>query len=93
MLITDTHTGKLYVGSATGEEGIWARWSSYVATGHGGNKDLRKLLKAEGSDYVRHFQYAILEIADNHTSVEDVLHREDHWKRVLMSREHGYNAN
>ena len=25
-LITDTRTGKLYVGSATGEGGIWARW-------------------------------------------------------------------
>lgn len=35
-LISDTETGKLYVGSAYGEEGIWGRWSNYVATnGHG----------------------------------------------------------
>ena len=29
-LITDTKTGKLYVGSATGEGGIWQRWSEYA---------------------------------------------------------------
>lgn len=92
-VITDTATGKLYVGSATGEGGIWARWSQYAVNGHGGNKDLKKLLKAEGADYARHFQYAVLEIADTHTSADDVLARESHWKRVLASREHGYNAN
>ena len=92
-LITDTHTGKLYVGSATGEGGIWSRWSQYAANGHGGNRDLRKLLKAEGPEYARHFQYAVLEIADTHASDDQVRDREDHWKRVLASREHGYNAN
>jgi len=92
-LIQDTQTGKLYVGSATGEGGIWARWSQYSATGHGGNADLRKLLRVEGADYARHFQYTVLEIADTHASEDDVLGRESHWKRVLGSREHGYNAN
>ena len=92
-LITDTSTGKLYVGSATGDGGIWARWSQYAATGHGGNKELKKLLKSEGADYARHFQYAVLEIADTHASAEEVIRREAHWKRVLGSREHGYNNN
>ena len=82
-LITDTKTGKLYVGSGTGEGGIWARWSQYAATGHGGNRDIRKLLKAEGRDYSRNFQYAVLEIADTHASDDQVRRREDHWKRVL----------
>ena len=92
-LITDTNTGKLYVGSATGEGGIWGRWCAYASNGHGGNKDLRKLLKAEGADYAGNFQYAVLEIADTHASSDEVLARESHWKRVLGSREHGYNAN
>jgi hypothetical protein len=35
-LITDTKTGKRYVGSAYGESGIWSRWCAYAATGHGG---------------------------------------------------------
>src|SRR5258705_10171690 len=43
-LISDTKTGKLYVGSAYGDEGIWGRWSKYVATnGHGDNKTLKEL--------------------------------------------------
>lgn len=92
-LITDASTGKLYVGSATGTGGIWARWAAYAKSGHGGNRDLRKLLKAEGTEYARHFQYAVLEIADTHASSEEVLARESHWKSVLRSREHGYNAN
>lgn len=92
-VITDTHTGKLYVGSATGEGGIWARWSDYAANGHGGNNELRLLLKERGEGYAQHFQYALLEIADTHTTNEEVLARESHWKQVFGSREHGYNAN
>ena len=92
-LITDTYTGNLYVGSATGDGGIWARWFQYAVDGHGGNVELRQLLAREGPLYSRHFQYAVLEIADTHAGVEDVIRRETHWKRVLCSREHGNNAN
>ena len=36
-LITDTASGKLYVGSATSENGmLLARWSDYIDSGHGG---------------------------------------------------------
>ena len=31
-VIADRATGKLYVGSATGDEGIWGRWRTYSAT-------------------------------------------------------------
>lgn len=92
-VISDTDTGKLYVGSATGEGGIWARWSTYSATGHGGNRDLRVLLREKGPEHARHFQFAILETADTKTGEDEILERESHWKRVLLSREHGYNAN
>jgi len=92
-LITDTATGKLYVGSATGEGGIWDRWCDYSASGHGGNKELIAILKTHGSEYSSNFQYSILEIADTHTSTNDVLDRESYWKNVLCSREYGYNAN
>lgn len=92
-LITDTKTGKLYVGSATGEGGIWQRWSEYAANGHGGNRELVALLSDKGQDYSNNFQYSILEIADTHASNADVLARESYWKDVLCSRVHGYNAN
>ncbi|WP_136515945.1 GIY-YIG nuclease family protein [Geomonas edaphica] len=91
-LITDTTTGKCYVGSATGEGGIWQRWADYANSGHGGNLKLQKLLNVD-CEYCNHFHFSILEIADTHTSVEDILQREAHWKNVLCTREHGYNAN
>ena len=41
-LITDKATGKLYVGSATANDGmLLSRWSSYVQNGHGGNIELK----------------------------------------------------
>lgn len=92
-LITDTETGRLYVGSATGLGGLWARWSQYSADGHGGNADLKALLTERGKDYARHFTFAVLEIADTHAGTDDVLRRESHWKDVLCTRQHGYNKN
>ena len=93
-LISDQRTGKLYVGSATGGEGIWSRWCAYSATGHGGNSELKDLLKKEGDSYVENFQFGVLEIADTHASTEDIRRRESHWKDLLLSRiPNGYNAN
>ena len=43
-VIADRQNGKLYVGSATGEGGIWDRWKAYAETGHGDNKELKDLL-------------------------------------------------
>jgi hypothetical protein len=93
-VITDRYTGKLYVGSATGVGGIWSRWCSYSWSGHGGNVELIDLLAKEGASYAEHFQYGVLEIADTHASVEEILRREAHWKDLLCTRApHGYNAN
>jgi hypothetical protein len=92
-LITDTSDGRLYVGSATGHEGLWSRWSAYSKNGHGGNKELKALLKEKGREHTIGFQYSILEIADTHASDQDVIDREVHWKNVLDSRSHGLNGN
>lgn len=92
-VISDASNGRLYVGSANGGAGLWGRWCAYAADGHGGNRDLKRVLVEEGSAHARHFRYAVLEIADTHADAEHVLAREAHWKRVLASREFGYNAN
>lgn len=92
-LIADERTGKLYVGSASGEGGFWRRWSEYSETGHAGNVELRRLLRAEGEERAGAFRFSILETADIAAHPEDILRREAHWKRVLLSREHGWNAN
>lgn len=92
-LICDEETGQLYVGSAAGEGGFWQRWTQYADNGHGGNVELREMLRCHGPDRCASFRYSILEIADVATSEERVLAREEHWKRVLLSRVHGLNAN
>ena len=92
-LISDTATGRFYVGSAYGERGIWHRWSEYADDGHGGNVELKKLLADEGAKYAENFRYSILEIADLHDSQDNILQRESHWKDILMSRTYGLNAN
>lgn len=94
-LITDKFNGKLYVGSATSDKGmLLQRWRSYIANGHGGNKELVELVNIKGMDYVKaNFQYSILENynakVDNHL----ILERESWWKETLKSRQFGYNSN
>jgi hypothetical protein len=90
-LITDTSTGRHYVGKASGKSGIWQRWCSYAENGHGGNKELKKVLKNKGEQHMTHFQYSILEIADTHASDKDILARETYWMNALKSRKFGMN--
>ncbi len=94
-LITDKSNGRLYVGSATAERGmILARWRSYINNGHGGNKELRRIVEEKGIDHVRnYFQYTILENYNAKVDDEFILSRESYWKKVLKTREFGYNDN
>jgi hypothetical protein len=89
-LITDISSGKMYVGSAYGENMILGRWESYVRSGHGGNVGLKPL----GKEYIRkNFEYSILDIFKSTTDDKIIIKRESWWKNVLKSREHGYNEN
>ncbi|MEQ8745518.1 GIY-YIG nuclease family protein [Pyruvatibacter sp.] len=94
-LLTDTTTGKRYVGSAYGDEGIWSRWSSYISSGHGGNAELRALATDPSLEYCRRsFRFALLEYRSNRTPDEVIIGRENFWKRILLTRgEHGLNRN
>lgn len=94
-LITDTKNGKLYVGSATSENGmLLQRWKDYILNGHGGNKELVDLVSKEGFDYVKeYFQYSILENYNAKIDDKVILQRESWWKETLQSRKFGYNKN
>ena len=92
-IITDVATGGQYVGSAYGGIGVWQRWSEYAKSGHGGNKELRELLRVEGSEYARNLQFSVLEVCDINASDDHIISRESHWKSVLMTREFGLNWN
>lgn len=94
-LITDKNTGKLYVGSATSDNGmLLQRWRSYADNGHGGNKKLKHLVEENGMDYIRsYFQYSILENYNSKIADNVILMRESWWKDVLQTRKFGYNDN
>ncbi len=92
--ITDTSTGQLYIGSASGDgAGIWQRWSAYANVNNltGGNKTFEEL-KKNGADYIiDNFTYSILEIFDMRTKRDYIVRREEFWKRVFKSVEYGMN--
>ncbi|MCW8087658.1 GIY-YIG nuclease family protein [Sabulicella glaciei] len=94
-LITDTMTGLRYVGSAYGDNGIWSRWCSYAATGHGGSVELRKLAAEPSLAYIRQaFRFALLEHRPVGTADEVILRREAYWKQILLTRDQfGLNRN
>ena len=83
------------MGSATSQTGmLLQRCSSYAADGHGGNIELRELVKQLGLDYVKeNFQYSILENYNARMDDEYILKRESWWNETLCTRTHGYNKN
>lgn len=89
-LITDTYNGKIYVGSAYGDDMILNRWKSYVKTGHGSNKELKGL---DFNHIKKYFRYSILDIFKSTTDIQAIIERENWWKETLLSRRFGYNAN
>lgn len=94
-LITDTNTGKLYVGSATAQYGmLLQRWTNYISDGHGGNECLKDIAESRGFDYIKkYFQYSILENYNARMDDNYILKRESWWKDTLKSREYGLNRN
>lgn len=93
-MISDVITGKRYIGSAYGSQGIWSRWVNYVATGHGGNAELRELVTEPTLEYCRRaFRFALLEYRPALTPDDVIVGRESFWKRILLSREYGLNRN
>lgn len=88
-LVSDTQTGELFVSSASGEGGIWRSWCECATNGHGGNTELRRLLDSDEAERASAFRYSILETADVRASHDDVLERERHWRKVLLSGDRG----
>lgn len=93
-LISDKKTGKAYVGKADGGDGVWQRWSSYIFTGHGFNKELVGLSKNFGIGYARkNFKFTIIEAWPFQTDDKVINKRETYWKDALLTRDFGYNLN
>jgi len=94
-LITDTKTGKVYVGKADGTQGVWQRWRDYYRNGHGNDQGIRELIEREGYEYaIENFRFSLLEVVAG-LNEQNINSRESHWKNVLLSRNEkfGYNRN
>ena len=85
-LIKDKTSGKLYVGSAYGDQGIYGRWTAYAKNGHGGNLELQNLDPTN-------FQFSILEIVPATATADSVIDCENRWKKKLGTRIFGLNKN
>lgn len=89
-LITDVHTGKMYVGSAYGQDMILGRWKNYINNGNGGNVELKKI----NFEYIKeNFRYSILDIFKSTIDDTKIIERESWWKETLLTRKFGYNKN
>lgn len=92
--LTDTNTGKLYIGSATGDGGVAQRWGNYLDSKHGGNKKLIELYEQKGAEYFeKYFTYTLLEYFVLSYDPFKILEREQYWKRCLDTIKNGYNDN
>ena len=92
--LTDTKTGKLYIGSATGEGGVAQRWGNYLDSKHGGNKKLVALYHEKGAGYFEeYFTYTLIEYFGLSYDPVKIIEREQYWKRCFDTIQHGYNDN
>ena len=89
-LIVDRESGKQYVGSAYGENGLLGRWSCYAQTHHGHNKRMRELLEEYPQRY-HSFQFSILQILPKTITSEGVVQVEQEFKRKLLTVSFGLN--
>jgi len=91
-LIVDAQTGKHYVGSAYGVGGLLGRWKEYVASYHGHNVNMVEGMRAEPAMFER-FQFSVLQILPKSSTADEVVAVETLYKRKLLSKEFGLNAN
>jgi hypothetical protein len=91
-LVVDGRSGQQYVGSATGNGGLWQRWCEYANTGHCHNLRLKELCD-RGVDHPAAFSFSILEPFSRTLSREKALSLERFFKQKLGSRAFGLNEN
>lgn len=91
-LIVDRETGKQYVGSAYGKDGLLGRWSCYVNSLHGNNKLMKELICDHPGRY-HYFQFSILQILPKTATDDEVIQTESLYKKKLLTIPFGMNDN
>ena len=73
---------------------LLSRWAGYIKTFHNGNEGLKELFEINGENYFKqYFKYSIIENFNSKVNPDFVIDRESYWKKVLDTRNHGYNKN
>ncbi|MFI3228810.1 MAG: GIY-YIG nuclease family protein [Bacillota bacterium] len=90
--ITNRNTGKIYIGSSYGSDGLLGRWKEYVSSHHGGNKKLKEVLAIKSTEFEA-FQFSILQVLSKSLSADEVIAIETSYKNKLLTVEFGLNAN
>lgn len=87
--------GKIYIGSATSNNGLlYSRWKNYADNGTGGNKELEKIKREKGMEYIKkYFTWSIIENFNSKVDDSFILERERFWKKVFNSIKCGLNDN
>lgn len=91
-LITDRKSGKQYIGSTYGRDGIWGRWKGYADTIHNGNKKILEIIN-ESPNYKYNFLYTILKVLPIDITDQEAIKYENLYKLKLGSKVYGLNAN
>lgn len=91
-LIVDSITGKQYIGSAYGREGILGRWKDYAKNGHGDNV-LLKQLQQHDINYCKNFRFTILQTLSKSLTNKEVIQWEQLYKEKLGTMVFGLNSN
>ena len=92
-LILDTKSGKQYVSSASGSEGIWGRWTNYASDGHGGNQKLRELIIKDTTTYPAAFRFSMSQVLPTTMPREEVNAWELRFRLKLGTVATGLNSN
>ncbi len=91
-LIVDLESGKQYVGSSYGKNGLLERWKCYVDTKHGNNKKMKELI-VNIPDRFHSFQFSILKILSPSVTADEAIEYERMYKKKLLPKQFGLNDN
>lgn len=80
------------MGKADSSDRNLGRWTAYARDGHGGNIVLRDLAGLDAT-HSRHFQFSTLWVFRPNAPRAKADEAESHFKRALVTRQHGMNRN
>lgn len=92
-MIIDKSSGKQYIGSAYGKDGLYGRWTSYVYTEGTGNNIMLEEFKEKDEQHYKNYYFHILRVLPQSMSVDEVIQQENKYKTMYLTRIYGLNKN